>query len=67
MIDYQGCALPAELANHPVRYFCNAGAKVGLFFIYAIADASFFILLGMFFSFGPLTTRASLQETGLLP
>ena len=43
------------------------GAKVGLFFIYAIADASFFILLGMFFSFGPLTTRASLQETGLLP
>ena len=38
-----------------------------IFFIYAIADASFFILLGMFFSFGPLTTRASLQETGLLP
>ena len=38
-----------------------------LFFIYAIADASFFILLGMFLSFGPLTTRASLQETGLLP
>ena len=50
-----------------MRYFCNAGAKVGIFFIYAIVDASFFILLGMFFSFGPLITRASLQETGLLP
>ena len=50
-----------------MRYFCNAGAKVGIFFIYAIADASFFILLGMFFSFEPLITRASLQETGLLP
>ena len=50
-----------------MRYFCNAGAKVGLFFIYAIADANFFILLGVFFSFGPLIIHASLQETGPLP
>ena len=50
-----------------MRYFCNAGAKVGLFFIYAIAGASFFILLGVFFSFELLITRASLREIGLLP